>query len=645
MEADGFHRTRRIQDTEQILQAIGDSTEGTSAEKDLDRFFTMSLDLLCIAGFDGYFKRLNPSWERMLGYTTDELLAEPYLNFIHPADRHLTNIEAEKNAAGGQTMTFENRYRCKDGSYRWLLWSAMPSPEQPLIYAIARDVTERKQAEEALRKSEEKYRTLFDSIDTGVCTIHMLFDDNDRPVDYRFLEVNSSFEALTGIQNARGRRMREIAPLHEQHWFDMYGKIALTGEPVRFENQAAQLHRWYDVYAFRVGESRERRVAIHFKDITERKLAEEAVRESEERFRNLANNMSQLAWMADEQGAIFWYNQRWFDYSGTTLEDMKGWGWQKVHHPEHVQRVVDKIRHCFQTGEVWEDTFPLRGKDGQYRWFLSRAVPIQNEQGNVLRWFGTNTDITSQREAAEELKKNREQLEAANKELEAFSYSVSHDLRAPLRYIDGFADLLNKHASSMLDEKGLRLLRTISNSAKQMGRLIDDLLAFSRTGRTELRKTDVVLDDLVKEVLQDMKSDLQARPISWTIGALPRVQGDRSMLRQVFSNLIGNAVKYTGKREQPVIEIGTLNGTAGDTVIVIRDNGVGFDMQYVDKLFGVFQRLHRADQFEGTGIGLANVQRIVTRHGGRVWAEGAVDQGATFYVSLPQQRGDTTNER
>jgi len=231
-----------------------------------------------------------------------------------------------------------------------------------------------------------------------------------------------------------------------------------------------------------------------------------------------------------------------------------------------------------------------------------------------------------------------QELQSANKELEAFSYSVSHDLRAPLRHIDGFADLLQKHIHSALDEKGRRFMKTISESAKQMGCLIDDLLAFSRVGRVELHETVVNLEQLVKDVQRDLLPDGQGRQITWNIGPLPEVRGDPSMLRQVLANLINNAVKYTRHREEARIEIGCDGSNSRETVIFVRDNGAGFDMQYAHKLFGVFQRLHNASEFEGTGIGLANVRRIIQRHGGRTWAEGAVDVGATFYVSLPTRK-------
>jgi len=253
-------------------------------------------------------------------------------------------------------------------------------------------------------------------------------------------------------------------------------------------------------------------------------------------------------------------------------------------------------------------------------------------------YFLIHHDITNRRRVAAELRRRGELLQAANKELEAFSYSVSHDLRAPLRHIDGYAALLSKTAGEALNDKARRYLQTISDSAKQMGQLIDDLLVFSRMGRQEMLHSTVNLNQLIRTVIHDLRLDLQGTTISWTIDSLPEVPGDPAMLRQVFMNLLSNAVKFTATRPKPRIEIGATRATPGEVTIFVRDNGVGFDMQYVNKLFGVFQRLHRNDEFEGTGIGLANVRRIIHRHGGRTWAEGAIDQGATFYLSLPLKR-------
>lgn len=232
------------------------------------------------------------------------------------------------------------------------------------------------------------------------------------------------------------------------------------------------------------------------------------------------------------------------------------------------------------------------------------------------------------------------QLESANKELEAFSYSVSHDLRAPLRSLTGFSKMLAKRAAGALDEKNLHYLNVITESAGQMGRLIDDLLAFSRMGRAEMMKTVVGMDQLVKEAVRELEADSRQRDVSWEFGQMPDVSGDPSMLKQVIVNLVSNALKFTRPRQQAKIEIGSIPDGQDEISFYVKDNGVGFDMQYADKLFGIFQRLHRQDEFEGTGIGLANVKRIVQRHGGRVWAEGKVDEGAAFYFTLPKREAE-----
>jgi PAS domain S-box-containing protein len=352
-----------------------------------DRFFELSRDLICIADFDGYFKTVNPAWQRTLGLSHEELFSQPFIEFVHPADRTNTLAEVERLRRGGETVYFENRYRAHDGSYHWLAWNSYSDRNRKLIYANARDITEQKLAEQK---------------------IHSLNDE------------------------------------------------------------------------------------LTFKTIA---------------------------------------------------------------------------------------------------------------------------------------------LETANKELEAFSYSVSHDLRAPLRHVHGFVDLLTKQSADKLDERGRRYLKIIADSAHQMGALIDDLLVFSRMSRADLRLSKVAMDSLVHEAIDAMQMETAGRRIVWKVSPLPEVEADASMLRQVWVNLIANAVKYSRPRNPAEIEIGC-NLTDGEFIFYVKDNGVGFDMEYSDKLFGVFQRLHRSDEFEGTGIGLANVRRIVSRHGGRAWAEGKVDAGAIFYFSL-----------
>jgi signal transduction histidine kinase len=235
-----------------------------------------------------------------------------------------------------------------------------------------------------------------------------------------------------------------------------------------------------------------------------------------------------------------------------------------------------------------------------------------------------------------EIRNLNQELVTANKELESFAYSVSHDLRAPLRHVVGYSELLQNHTSGSLDEMGQEYVQTIVEAAQRMGNLIDDLLAFSRIGRAETRTTEVDLQQLVADVASEVGAQAPSQDICWKIGALPVCYGDRALLRVALVNLLSNAVKFTSTRGLATVEIGSVDGHGDQSEIFVRDNGVGFDMRYVDKLFGVFQRLHRADEFEGTGIGLATVQRIVHRHGGTVRAEGAKGQGATFYFTLPK---------
>ncbi len=292
----------------------------------------------------------------------------------------------------------------------------------------------------------------------------------------------------------------------------------------------------------------------------------------------------------------------------------------------------------------WEGELQKKKIDGTRVFVSSRWSLVRDEQGRPMTVLETGNDVTDRKRREEEVRKLNAELEkksdllqASNKELEAFAYSISHDLRAPLRHMVGFTELLQKHAGSTLDEKSQRYMATIVESTKRMGTLIDDLLSFSRIGRTEKRETTVSMDQLVKEVREEMKPETTGRDIAWSIGHLPELHGDRSMLRLALVNLISNAVKFTRKRPHAQIEIGCLEKKDEAVTLFVRDNGVGFDMKYVDKLFGVFQRLHRSDAFEGTGIGLATVQRIIHRHGGKVWAEGLVDSGATFFIAVPSR--------
>jgi PAS domain S-box-containing protein len=294
----------------------------------------------------------------------------------------------------------------------------------------------------------------------------------------------------------------------------------------------------------------------------------------------------------------------------------------------------------------WEGELEKQRSDGSGVVVASRWSLRRDQNGQPAAILETNNDITEHKRREREIQtlnvelgKRSTELEATNKELEAFAYSVSHDLRAPLRHMSGFTELLQKSAGATLNDKSRRYLGIILDSAKRMGNLIDDLLSFSRISRAEAHWAVVNLGQLVQEALGEVRQETEGRKVVWKLGTLPAWPCDRSMIRLVLVNLISNAVKFTRTRSQAEIEIGCRQQDPGQVVVFVRDNGVGFEMKYVNKLFGVFQRLHPTEAFEGTGIGLATVQRIVHRHGGRVWAEGQVDQGATFYFSLSKSQG------
>jgi PAS domain S-box-containing protein len=374
-------------------------------------------------------------------------------------------------------------------------------------------------------------------------------------------------------------------------------------------------------------------------EIVQRKKVEESLR-----LKNFVFNDSIAAnSIADINGIIHEVNNSFLKMWGyTDIGEVNG---KPITHFLNDEADGLPIITALQGSGEWEGDYTARRKDGSVFIAHGLATLIKDETGKSVGYQSAVLDFTEKRNQEELIRQlneeleakvlqRTEQLEAANKELEAFSYSVSHDLRAPLRHISGFIDLLNKRNSAQLDSEGLRFLNLITESTHEMGNLIDALLAFSRLSRSELHRVKIDSKSIVNRVLKTFSDELTGRTVEINISELPEILGDEDLINQVWVNLISNALKYSGKVEKAVIDIGgkTVNG---DTIFHIKDNGAGFDMKYADKLFGVFQRLHKARDFEGVGIGLANVNRIVMRHGGKCWAESEVGKGATFLFSLP----------
>ncbi|MBD2329970.1 PAS domain-containing protein [Alkalinema sp. FACHB-956] len=414
--------------------------------------------------------------------------------------------------------------------------------------------------------------------------------------------VESAIEQARGSDRDFSEEYRVVWDDGSMHWVAAFGRFYFDAQDEPFQMRGM------------------------VQDIDERKRTEAAFLESESRFRTLADNISQLAWMADANGWIFWYNRRWFEYTGTTLEQMQGWGWQQVHHPDHLDRVVERYRHCVvETGQTWEDTFPLRGQEGSYRWFLSRAIPITDEDGKILRWFGTNTDIT-------DLKYVQDTLEERNKELDSFVHVVSHDLKAPLRAIANLSEWIEEDLDGKLEANTQQQMALLRSRVYRMEAMISGLLNYARVGRVNFELESVAVADLLLEVMDSL-----AIPTTFTVKIapdFPTILTKRLLLFQVFANLIGNGIKHHDRPD------GTIRLAVVDRKefyeFVVADDGPGIAPEDQASIFTMFQT-GSSQKKDSTGVGLAIVKKIIEAETGTIRVESQIGQGTTFYFTWPKQ--------
>jgi len=592
--------------------------------------------------------------------TFEELRGKNILDLVHPADHEAVQARIRLVQQGGTTPLSELRHVRLDGREMAVETTAAPIGWQgkPAVQGIIRDITRRKKVEKALRKSRLELQTKVEqrthelnervkelgclhSISRLVAKQKISLEDALQdiadviPSGWQYPEITCARILVNGrefrTRNFRKSQCKQDSPILAQgNPVGVVEVSCLEETPEAEKGLCLKEERiLIDAIASQLGEYIE-----HWE-------AEKKLQAASLYARSLLEASLDPLVTISSDGRIMDVNRSTEAATGLSREDLIGSDFSEYFsEPEKARAGYQRV---FQEGSVRDYPLAIRHQSGSVTEVLYNASLYKNEAGEVEGVFAAARDITDRKSAEEEIRRlNAEleqrvlqrtgQLKAANEDLESFAYSISHDLRSPLLGIDGFSKILEKRYSDRLDAEGLRLLSVIRGSTSRMGQLIDDLLSFSRWGRQEMKLSQIDMADLAKEVIPQLSSSDQK--VSFRVGALPPIRADRSMIRQVLFNLLSNALKFSSGRENPLIEVGGQEGPSENTYYV-KDNGVGFEAQYAHKLFAVFSRLHRPEEFSGTGVGLAIVKRIISGHGGRVWAEGELGQGATFYFALP----------
>ena len=657
----------RVPETNYVNLYGKDITESKQAEQYLRRFELLSEHsrdiILFMRRDDGRILEANAAAMKAYGYSRDELLALTIADLRAPETQALTaDLMAQADAGG---ILFETIHRRKDGATFPVEVSSQGATLGGVrtLISVVRDITERKQAEESLRNSQAQLRGVFNSAMDAIIST-----DSDQ----RIVIFNPSAETMfrCSQSEATGQPLDRFIPerFREAHRKQVhnFGETGVTNRAMRGAAVVMGLRSNGEEFPCEASISQiviagKKLYTVILRDITARKQADLALQKArdelelkvQERTAALSEANSLLQALMDTMPDHIYFKdmQSRFIRNSRSQANLLGLndpseavGKTDFDFFPHAAKAYAEEQEVMRSGKALVDFEEwVVWPDGRETWVSTTKVPLRNSDGETIGIFGISRDITERkrneqsiRQLNNDLEKQTTQLQAANKELEAFSYSVSHDLRAPLRAIDGYTRILVEDYESTLDAEGKRICGVISKEARRMGQLIDDLLAFSRLGRKEMYTSNIDMRTLAVSVLNELLKQTDRERITIQIARLPSALADSSLMRQVWVNLLSNAIKFTSRKERAVIEVGSKT-SKDELIYYVRDSGAGFDAEYANKLFGVFQRLHSESEFPGTGVGLAIVQRIILRHGGRVWAEGEVGKGATFYFALPRK--------
>lgn len=648
-----------------VVATIEDITKRQQSEQELRQALATNQalldaipDLILRISRDGIYQGGFPSQEVPMLSPIDEHLGKSLWDILPPelAQERLEMIERACQTKRTQIHEYQLGV---DGEVRYEESRCVVCGENEVMMLV-RDITDRKRAEIALRESEARFRQLAENIQE-------VFWLSDAEVN-QILYISPAYEQIWGrsVESIHTDPKSFVNAIHPDDRQRVADNLAHPHRPFEIEYRVIQPNgeiRWIRDRGFPIFDASgnvTRRAGLA-QDITERKQAEEQLRNLTERLKLAIKSANIGIWEWDLATDCLIWDDRMFELYGISAADFEGvlTAWATRLHPDDLPKAYAVMQQALANGQDYQTEFRVVWPDGSIRHIVSYALVQRDAEGRSVRLVGANLDISDRKQAeleirqlnealeqqnrnlevlvakrTDELMRRTTQLEASNQELESFSYSVSHDLRAPLRHIHGFVNALQQRLQGqevLTDAKVVHYLQVIENSSQKMAQLIDGLLTLSRVGRKPIVYAPVALPQLVDEAIEVINSSLEStHSVEFVIGDLPTVEGDATLLQQVLNNLIGNAVKFSRQQPQPRIEI----GQSSDGAIFVKDNGVGFQMKYADKLFGAFQRLHAQTEFEGTGIGLAIVQRIIHRHGGIIWAESEPNQGTVFYFTL-----------